>query len=72
MDSPTDIPSLCHTSQEEPDAGFSLLIVDDDEANRESIARCLQRRGYQVVVAADGPAALGTSPAARSTSCCWT
>ena len=37
---------------------LSILVVDDDEANRESLARRLQRRGYQVAVAVDGPDAL--------------
>src|SRR6478735_1968256 len=58
MDGPTEssATTLAHDTGE--DAHSSLLIVDDDEANRESLARRLQRRGYQVTVAADGPAAL--------------
>jgi phosphoserine phosphatase RsbU/P len=58
MHAPPESPAPAAWSDTNPDAGFSLLIVDDDEANRESIARRLQRRGFQVVVAADGPAAL--------------
>src|SRR4051812_3535069 len=58
MDLTTESPALTPVDDAEPDARFSLLIVDDDEANRESLARRLQRRGDQVTVAADGPAAL--------------
>jgi class 3 adenylate cyclase/CheY-like chemotaxis protein len=35
-------------------AGGSLLIVDDDQDNRDLLARRLQRLGYQVAVAANG------------------
>ena len=36
----------------------SLLIVDDNEANRDVLARRLRQRGYLVTVAAGGPEAL--------------
>jgi DNA-binding response OmpR family regulator len=36
----------------------SILVVDDIEANRDLLARRLRRRGYNAVVAVDGPAAL--------------
>jgi sigma-B regulation protein RsbU (phosphoserine phosphatase) len=36
----------------------SILVVDDDEANRESLRRRLERRGYHVSVAVDGTDAL--------------
>jgi sigma-B regulation protein RsbU (phosphoserine phosphatase) len=36
----------------------SILVVDDDEANRESLRRRLERRGYTVAVAVDGKQAL--------------
>jgi sigma-B regulation protein RsbU (phosphoserine phosphatase) len=36
----------------------SILVVDDDESNRESLRRRLERRGYEVSVAIDGNAAL--------------
>jgi sigma-B regulation protein RsbU (phosphoserine phosphatase) len=36
----------------------SILVVDDDESNRESLRRRLERRGYTVSVAVDGQAAL--------------
>ena len=31
-----------------------LLLVEDNEMNRDMLARRLERRGYQVVVAVDG------------------
>jgi diguanylate cyclase (GGDEF)-like protein/PAS domain S-box-containing protein len=43
----------------------SLLVVDDNEANRDALARHLRRRGYHVSVAKDGAEALAlaeTSP----------
>src|SRR5262245_60411937 len=36
----------------------SLLVVDDNEMNRDMLARRLARRGYTVAVAADGQQAL--------------
>jgi class 3 adenylate cyclase len=36
----------------------SLLVVDDNEMNRDMLARRLERRGYTVAVAADGYQAL--------------
>ena len=36
----------------------SLLVVDDNELNRDMLARRLARRGYTVAVAADGQQAL--------------
>jgi sigma-B regulation protein RsbU (phosphoserine phosphatase) len=49
-----------------PDAGpptsaakpFSILVVDDNEANRETLSRRLQRHGYLVTTANDGAQAL--------------
>jgi two-component system response regulator MprA len=38
--------------------GVRVLIVDDDEAVRRSLAHVLRRDGYQVTVAADGGQAL--------------
>ncbi|MFN7974209.1 MAG: adenylate/guanylate cyclase domain-containing protein [Acidobacteriota bacterium] len=43
----------------------ALLVVDDDEMNRDMLARRLQRKGYDVKVAVDGYEALkmvGASP----------
>jgi two-component system cell cycle response regulator DivK len=31
-----------------------ILLVDDDEMNRDMLARRLERRGYHVVIAVDG------------------
>ena len=36
----------------------SLLVVDDNEANRDVLSRRLRQRGFEVAVAADGPSAL--------------
>ncbi len=38
--------------------GGRLLVVDDDESNRQLLSRRLERRGYQVDAAADGEQAL--------------
>jgi class 3 adenylate cyclase/CheY-like chemotaxis protein len=38
----------------------AILVVDDDEGNREILARRLRRQGYRVEVAAGGRQALGT------------
>jgi CheY-like chemotaxis protein len=35
-----------------------ILLVEDNELNREALSRRLLRRGYEVVVAADGLSAL--------------
>ncbi len=37
---------------------FAILVVDDNEANRDGLARRLARHGYRVSQAADGPTAL--------------
>ena len=36
----------------------SLLVVDDQEMNRDMLARRLEKRGFEVAVASSGPAAL--------------
>ncbi|MCB9562842.1 MAG: protein kinase [Kofleriaceae bacterium] len=36
----------------------TLLVVDDVEDNRDLLSRWLRKRGFQVITAADGPAAL--------------
>jgi len=36
----------------------TLLVVDDDELNRDMLSRRLERKGYCVVVSPDGPGAL--------------
>ena len=47
-----------------------LLIVDDDETHRTRLARALSRRGYPVVVAADGDEALGLARSYPLGFCC--
>ena len=37
---------------------YSLLVVDDNEMNRDMLSRRLQRQGYRVTVAVDGLQAL--------------
>jgi sigma-B regulation protein RsbU (phosphoserine phosphatase) len=44
--------------QQQSSRPLTVLVVDDDEANRESLARRLQRRGYQTAVAPGGAEAL--------------
>jgi len=36
----------------------TILVADDNEANRELLSALLSAEGYQVVCAADGPQAL--------------
>jgi two-component system, cell cycle response regulator DivK len=36
-----------------------ILLVEDNEMNRDMLSRRLQRRGYEVVLAVDGPSGLG-------------
>jgi two-component system cell cycle response regulator DivK len=35
-----------------------ILVVEDDEINRDMLSRRLERRGYQVVIAVDGEQAV--------------
>ncbi len=37
---------------------YSLLVVDDNEMNRDMLGRRLERQGYQVTMAVDGRQAL--------------
>jgi phosphoserine phosphatase RsbU/P len=39
--------------------GARILVVDDDENNRDMLSRRLERRGMSAQVAVDGPSALG-------------
>jgi DNA-binding response OmpR family regulator len=41
-----------------PPAGLRLLVVDDNDDNRNLLSRRLRSRGYEVDIAEDGPAAL--------------
>ncbi len=43
---------------EQKSAEATLLVVDDNEANRDMLARRLRRQGYEVDTAIDGPQAL--------------
>ena len=42
-----------------------ILIVEDNEENRDSLSRRLQRRGYEVVAAADGKAGVAMAQAEK-------
>ncbi|MGH9181678.1 MAG: response regulator, partial [Acidimicrobiales bacterium] len=48
------------TTPVRPGGGSVVLVVDDDEANRDVLARRLARLGYQVRQAPDGRAALAS------------
>jgi CheY-like chemotaxis protein len=37
---------------------FKILLVEDNEMNRDMLTRRLQRKGYEVVIAADGKEAV--------------
>ncbi len=39
-----------------------VLLVEDNEMNRDMLSRRLQRRGYEVICAADGEQALRLAP----------
>lgn len=59
---PAEKPAATPASGDQPfdmvaDTG-TLLVVDDDEVNRQMLARRLERRGYSVALAADGEQAL--------------
>jgi class 3 adenylate cyclase len=54
LPSPFPIPS----KSEEPRGNPLMLIVDDNEANRDILSRRLKREGYQVLVAENGQRAL--------------
>jgi len=42
-----------------------ILVVEDNEENRDSLSRRLQRRGFEVLLAADGRAGVETARAER-------
>jgi class 3 adenylate cyclase len=46
------------TSDATPVPTATLLVVDDDEGNRDVLGRVLQSKGYRVLLAASGPEAL--------------
>ena len=43
----------------------TVLIVEDNEMNRDMLARRLQRKGYQVECAADGPEGIAMAQSMR-------
>ena len=42
-----------------------VLIVEDNEENRDSLSRRLQRRGFEVILAADGKAGVALARSAQ-------
>jgi CheY-like chemotaxis protein len=42
-----------------------ILIVEDNEMNRDMLSRRLQRRGYEIVMAVDGEEGIATARAAN-------
>src|SRR5579883_2922183 len=42
-----------------------ILIVEDNEENRDALSRRLQRRGFEVVTAGDGKAGLAAAQAEK-------
>ncbi len=45
-------------AEEEEEKAATILVVDDNEMNRDVLSRRLKRQGYEVEMAADGPSAL--------------
>ena len=47
---------MCHSAKmlEEPEYGIKILLVEDNEMNRDMLSRRLERRGYEVIIATDG------------------
>ena len=45
-----------------------ILLVEDDELNRDSLRRLLRRRGYDILLAVDGEEALAVARAERPTA----
>ena len=43
----------------------TLLLVEDNELNRDMLSRRLLRRGFEVLMALDGPQALSLAASAR-------
>ncbi len=41
----------------------TILLVEDDELNRDSLRRLLRRRGYEILLAVDGDEALAVARA---------
>ncbi len=45
----------------------TILIVEDNELNRDMLQRRLERKGYEVVCAVDGPQGVAMAASARPT-----
>ena len=43
----------------------TILVVEDNEMNREMLSRRLERRGYNVVIATDGDTSIAVARASR-------
>jgi CheY-like chemotaxis protein len=43
----------------------TILVVEDNEYSRDALARRLERRGYQIVLATDGQQAVSVAGSAR-------
>ena len=44
----------------------TIMVVEDNEYSRDALARRLERRGYQIVLATDGQQAVAV---ARTSTC---
>ena len=49
---------------------YSILVVDDNEMNRDLLTRRLERQGYQVTTAVDGQQALDVLSREEFNLCC--
>ena len=49
-----------------------VLLVEDNEMNRDMLSRRLMRRGYEVVIAVDGQQGVDMAAASSRTSSSWT
>jgi len=43
----------------------TILVVEDNEASRDALARRLQRRGYEIVLAVDGQQAVSVAQSVK-------
>jgi len=58
LESPDAVSEEEKGEAEESEKAATILVVDDNEMNRDVLSRRLKRQGYEVEVAVDGPAAL--------------
>ena len=49
-----------------------ILLVEDNEMNRDMLSRRLTRQGYEVLIAVDGGAGVAMAAAERPISSSWT